>query len=51
MEIGKFTCGIFVELKKARDTVNSDILLTKLQNYGIIGIVNDWFRSYLTGRK
>lgn len=51
MQNGKFTCGIFIDLKKAFDTVNYNILLAKLQNYGIRGIVNEWFESYLTGRK
>jgi len=33
------------------DTVNHKILLQKLNNYGIRGIVLDWFNSYLSGRK
>ena len=40
MEHGKYTCGIFIDLKKAFDTVNHDILLTKLHHYGIRGIVH-----------
>ena len=51
MENGKFMCGIFIDLKKAFDTVDYNILLAKLQNYGIRGIVNEWLDSYLTGRK
>ena len=51
MEKGKYTCGIFIDLKKAFDTVNHDILLCILHHYGIRGVFHDWFRSYLSSRK
>ena len=44
------TCSIFVDLKKAFDTVNHAILLSKLKSYGIRGIAFDLLRSYLSGR-
>ena len=45
-----FTCGVFIDLEKAFDTVNHKILLTKLKYYGITGIPNYWLTDYLTRR-
>ena len=46
----KFACRIFIDLKKAFNTSSHNILLEKLNHYGIRGISNDWFMSYLSDR-
>ena len=51
MDSGQFSCGIFIDLQKAFDTVDHGILLRKLELYGIRGISNNWFRSYLSNRQ
>ena len=40
LDDGNFACGIFVDLQKAFDSVDHNILLSKLSHHGIIEIGN-----------
>ena len=50
LDTGKYVVGVFLDLKKAFDTVDHTILLEKFNSYGIRGNIYNWFKSYLTNR-
>ncbi len=51
LDKGKISYAVFIDLQKAFDTVDHEILLKKLEFYGIRGTALNWFRSYLHKRK
>ena len=48
---GLYTLALFLDLSKAFDSLEHNVLLKKLERYGIRGKTNDWFASYLQDRK
>ena len=50
LDSGNVLVGVFLDLKKAFDTVDHKILLGKLFKYGIRGEILKWFESYLNNR-
>ena len=51
LDKGDYAVSLFLDLSKAFDTVNHQILLNKLAYCGILNIESNWFRSYLNSRK
>ena len=50
LDNNKFACSVFIDLKKAFDTVDHNILIAKLEYYGARNISKNWFSSYLQNR-
>ena len=50
LDSGHYVMGVFIDFKKAFDTVDHAILLEKLSYYGVRGHVNNFFKSYLLNR-
>ena len=47
----EFAAGVFLDMKKAFDMVDHEILIQKLEHYGVRGTAKDWFCFYLANRK
>ena len=50
-EENEYTLGVFIDLSKAFDTVDPNVILSKLEIYSIKRNMLKWFESYLTNRK
>ena len=50
MENKNYGCGIFIDLKKAFYTVDHDILIQKLEHYGMHATSLNWFISYMPSK-
>ena len=48
LDDGNIICGFFVDLQKALDTIEHQTLLAKLNHYRISGVLNEWFKSFLS---
>ena len=51
LDVGNYTVGVFVDLKKAFDTADHNNLLEKPDYYGIRCVPKGWLCSYLDNRK
>ena len=51
LEQRKYTIAVFLDLSKAFDTLEHDVIFSKMYQYGIRGNCLDWYRSYLKNRK
>ena len=51
LDAENYSAGVFVDLKTAFHTVDHNILLEKIDYYGIRGIAKDWFCSYVDNQK
>jgi hypothetical protein len=50
IEKKKIILAVFLDLKRAFETIDRNILLRKLESYGMRGLVLKWFESFLTNR-
>ena len=51
LDEGLYTTGVFLNLPKAFDTLEHEVLFDKLAIYGIRGVALEWYKSYLRNRQ
>ena len=51
LEMKKSTIAVMLDLSKAFDTIEHEIMIKKLELFGVRGVCLDWFRSYLKDRQ
>ena len=51
LDENKIPIAIFMDLSKAFDTIDHEILITKMEHYGITNLESKWCKSYLSDRK
>lgn len=51
IERKKHVIGLFIDLQKAFDTIDHEILVNKMEKYGIRGLSQNWIQSYLEDRQ
>lgn len=50
VEEKKVVVGVFIDLKKAFDTIDRNIMLEKMERYGVRGVGQEWLKSYIRYR-
>ena len=51
MDSGQLTAAVSLDLTKAFDTVNHELLVKKLSSFGLANESIMWFQSYLSNRQ
>ena len=50
MDRDEYSLGVFIDIAKAFDTIDHNLLIAKLQNFGVRGVALKWFQNYIQNR-